>query len=437
METVLVIGSGGREYELARQMTLSKKVKKVYVAPGNAGTAQLVKTENVPIGPVAIEELTSFIKKKAVTAVIIGPDASVAAGVGDAIRELDVPVFGPNQDPGRLESSKVFATEFMHKHNIAQPQHWIASSLEEALDIITDKDPNSYVIKADGLAAGKGVVLPKTITEAKDVLIAMFSTDAFDGAGRTGVVIQERLNGPEVSAFAVSDGANIFMLPFTQDHKRLKDKDQGPNTGGMGSYCPVPISILSLEQGRKIQDIAQKTIAAIRKDGYPYKGVLYIGIMLAKERGGEPVVIEYNARFGDPETQVLLTSMEASGVDVADLLLSAARDDVSHISVPEYIKASATIALAATGYPNSPRKGDIINGLKKTYPNVIVQHAGTAQNDKNIITNGGRVLYVTGLGSTVAEAAEAAYAAIGKNGIHFDGMQYRTDIAWQTTSQGN
>lgn len=437
METVLVIGSGGREYELARQMSLSKKVKQQYVAPGNAGTAQLPKTENVAIGPVAIDELTDFIKKKGVSIVIIGPDASVAAGVGDAIRELHIPVFGPDQEPGRLESSKVFATEFMDRHHIPQPKHWIASTLEEAIEIIANKDPKSYVIKADGLAAGKGVVLPKTKQEAEDTLVAMFSTDAYDGAGRTGVVIQERLHGPEVSAFAVSDGTNIFMLPFAQDHKRLLDNDEGPNTGGMGSYCPVPDTIVNPEQTTQIHDIAQKSITAMKKDGHPYKGVLYIGIMLAEERGGEPVVIEYNARFGDPETQVLLASMQASGVDVAELLMSAARDDISHISVPPTITAAATIAVAAAGYPDSPRKGDTIHGLDKKYSNVIVQHAGTSHDGKDFLTNGGRVLYATGTGKSVAEALAAAYAALGKNGIHFKDMHFRKDIAHQTVKPSN
>jgi phosphoribosylamine--glycine ligase len=203
----------------------------------------------------------------------------------------------------------------------------------------------------------------------------------------------------------------------------------------MGSYCPVPGIIVSDDQIVRIHDIAQKTITAIKDDGTPYKGVLYIGLMLAKERNNDPVVIEYNARFGDPETQVLLSSMEASGVDVADLLLSAAKDDISHISVPENVKASATIAVAATGYPDSPRKGDVIHGLDKKYPNVIVQQAGTAQDGGNIVTNGGRVLYVTGLGVSVNEAVKNAYAALGSKGIHFKDMHYRTDIAWQAVDK--
>jgi phosphoribosylamine--glycine ligase len=431
MEIVLVIGSGGREYELARQMALSKKVKKVYIAPGNAGTAKLPKSENVPIGPVAIDELTAFVKDAAISAVIIGPDASVAAGVGDAIRELRVPVFGPNQAPGRLESSKAYAADFMSRHSIPQPEHWTASTLQEALEIIKDKNPTSYVLKADGLAAGKGVVLPDTGSEAQEVLAAMFSSDAFDGAGKTGVVIQERLHGPEVSAFAVSDGTNIFMLPFAQDHKRLNDHDQGPNTGGMGAYCPVPASIISYRQAVKIQAIAQKTIAGIKTEGTPYKGVLYIGLMLAKERGGDPVVIEYNARFGDPEAQVLLTSMQKSGVDVADLLLSAAREDISHFAVPPSITTAVTVAVATSGYPDNPRKGDEIFGLDKQYPDVIVQQAGTAMDGDKIVTSGGRVLYVTGTGDSVLAASKAAYGALGRQGIHFKDMHYRTDIAWQ------
>ncbi len=431
MQTVLVIGSGGREYELARQMSLSAAVGSVIVAPGNAGTALLPKTINAPIGPIEIEAQIALVKERSVDTVIIGPDASVAAGVGDALRAEGVAVFGPNLQPGKLESSKAFAADFMKRHSIPQPEFWTAGNLEEALEIIADKSPKSYVLKADGLAAGKGVVLPSSKQEAVQTLELMFSSDAYDGAGMTGVVIQERLSGPEVSAFAVSDGKDIFMLPFAQDHKRLQDGDQGPNTGGMGSYCPVPDTIVDSEQTAKIHDIAKKTIAAIASDGTPYQGVLYIGLMLAKQRGGDPVVIEYNARFGDPETQVLLTSMQQSGVDVADLLTSAANNNISHLQVPTSVKASLTVALAAIGYPNSPRKGDVIHGLGKKYKNVVVQHAGTAKKDSDIVTSGGRVLYITGFGDTVAEAAQHAYAAIGKDGIHFADMQYRTDIGYQ------
>jgi phosphoribosylamine--glycine ligase len=432
MDDVLVVGSGGREYELARQLVSSSKVQKLYVAPGNAGTAQLDKTENVAIGATDVDDLVSFVKEQGVQTVVIGPDAALAAGLGDAMRAEGLAVFGPDQHPAQLESSKAFAVEFMTRHNIPQPERWVAHNLEEALQIIADKKPETYVLKADGLAAGKGVVLPTTVEEAESVLKAMFSEDAYDGAGKDKVLIQERLHGPEVSAFAVSDGKNVVMLPFAQDHKRLKDNDEGPNTGGMGAYSPVPEKIVSADQAAKINDIAVRSIEAIAKDGTPYKGVLYLGLMLAEERGSDPVIIEYNARFGDPETQIVLSVLSESGFDVPNLLLQAAKDDISGIEAPGKLdKTALTVCLAASGYPENPRKGDVIYGLDKTYDGVIIHHAGTKQESDGIVTNGGRVLYVTGIGATAQEAADHAYAAIGPDGVHFDGMQYRTDIGHQ------
>lgn len=432
MSNVLVVGSGGREYELARQLAGSPKVEKLYVAPGNAGTAQFEKTENVGIGATDIVDLVTFAKENDVQTVVIGPDAALAEGLGDAMRAEGLAVFGPDQHPAQLESSKAFAVEFMTRHDIPQPDRWVANSLEEALQIISDKKPETYVLKADGLAAGKGVVLPTTTEEAESVLKAMFSEDAYDGAGKDKVLIQERLHGPEVSAFAVSDGTNVVMLPFAQDHKRLKDNDEGPNTGGMGAYSPVPESIVNADQTQKINDIAVRSIEAIAKDGTPYKGVLYLGLMLAEERGNDPVIIEYNARFGDPETQVVLSVLSESGYDVANLLLQAAQDDISAVEAPEKLnKTALTVCLASQGYPENPRKGDVIHGLDKTYDGVIIHQAGTKQEGDDIVTAGGRVLYVTGIGATPQEAADHAYAAIGPDGVHFDGMQYRTDIGHQ------
>lgn len=432
MGEVLVVGSGGREYELARQLSRAADVQRVYIAPGNAGTATLEKGENIAIEATDVEGMVAFVQKQNIPTVVIGPDAALAAGLADALRTVGVAVFGPSQAAAQLEASKSFATDFMQRHNIPQPKFWVAHDLSEALDIIKDQSPDGYVLKADGLAAGKGVVLPKTAKEAEQVLTAMFSENAYDGAGKDTVVIQERLHGPEVSAFAVSDGTNMVMLPFAQDHKRLKDNDQGPNTGGMGAYSPVPESIVSAEQTQKIRDIAERSIKAMATDGVPYQGVLYLGLMLAEERGGDPVVIEYNARFGDPETQIVLSLLSESGFDVANLLLKTARDAIENIEIPTVTgKTALTVCLAAQGYPANPRKYDIIKGMDKTYEGVIVQQAGTAVKDDQLVTAGGRVLYVTGIGDTPEEAATKAYAAIGPNGIYFDGMQYRTDIGHQ------
>jgi phosphoribosylamine--glycine ligase len=428
---VLVVGSGGREHELARQMSESPLVSRLYIAPGNAGTNSLGKAQNVSLAPTDIDGILALVQEKHIDMVIIGPDASVAAGLGNALRAANIPTFGPTKEAGQLESSKAFATEFMDRQNIPQPKHWTAHTAQEAFTIIADRSPDSYVLKADGLAAGKGVVLPETVEEATETVNSMFSGQKFDGAGKDGMVIQERLHGPEVSAFAISDGINIVMLPFSQDHKRLGDKDTGPNTGGMGAYSPVPSSIVSASQAQKINNIAEQSIKGMIQEGVPYQGVLYLGLMLAEERNGDPVIIEYNARFGDPETQVVLPALSEAGVDVANILLHAAHGDISGVTLPDSRKIAMTVCLAAAGYPESPRKGDEILGLDKTYEAVIVHHAGTKQEDGKLVTNGGRVLYITGIGDTIDEASAHAYAAIGPHGIHFDGMQYRRDIGHQ------
>jgi phosphoribosylamine--glycine ligase len=432
---VLVIGSGGREYELARQMTLSPLVGKVYVAPGNGGTAKLPNTENITTGPTDLNGITAIVKERGVELTIIGPDAAVAAGVGNTLRELQALVFGPTLEAGKLESSKSFAAEFMTRHDIPHPDCETVHSLEEALKAVENADPATYVLKADGLAAGKGVVLPQSKDEATMVLQEMFSGESFSGAGKDTVIIQERLSGPEVSAFAITDGTQFTLLPLSQDHKRLHDNDLGPNTGGMGAYAPVPESIVSESQYKKIEQIARQTINGMAEEGTPYQGVLYIGLMLAKERGDDPVVIEYNARFGDPEAEILLPILHESGIDVANMLLQVAKGDLSQVAIPAALpKHALTVALASTGYPDEPRKGDVIHGLDATYPNVIVQHAGTRYEDSTCLTDGGRVLYITGVGDTIDDAAANAYAAIGEQGIHFDGMQCRTDIGYQARS---
>jgi phosphoribosylamine--glycine ligase len=294
---VLVVGSGGREYELSRQLSGSKEVRTLYVAPGNAGTALLDKAKNILLQPDDVSGIVAFVGEHKVGAVIIGPDAAIAAGLGNALRTAKVPTFGPTKEAGQLESSKAFAADFMQRQGIPQPQHWTAHTQQEALDIIKDKAPETYVLKADGLAAGKGVVLPQTVDEATAAVADMFSGQRFGGAGKSGVVVQERLHGPEVSAFAVSDGKNFVMLPFSQDHKRLKNNDTGAITGGVGAYSPLPASIVSPQHSQKINDIARQTIQGMAKEGTPYQGVLYLGLMLAEEHGGDPVIIEYNARF--------------------------------------------------------------------------------------------------------------------------------------------
>lgn len=435
MIDVLVVGGGGREYELVRQMASSPRVCKIYVAPGNAGTAEVSKSENVDLSASDVDAIVKFAQRRKINVAMIGPEAPLVAGLADALRAVKVAVFGPSLQAARLEASKAFASEFMQRHNIPQPACLIVHSLPEALIAIKGKDPDSYVLKADGLAGGKGVVLPKSTDEAEQTLAAMLSGDGFEGAGKKGVVIQERLHGPEVSAFAVTDGTDFVLLPFSQDHKRLNDHDEGPNTGGVGAYSPLPETIVSADAKDKVHDIATRTIKGMTDEGTPYQGVLFIGLMLAEERGGDPVVIEYNVRFGDPETEVVLSCLSESGCDVPGMLLATAFGQIGKIKLPERItKTTLTVCLTASGYPENPYKGDVIEGLKQTYEGVIIHQAGTRREGSHVVTSGGRALYVTGFGTTADEAAKRAYGAIGNNGIHFAGMHYRHDIGWQVRS---
>ena len=434
MSKVLVIGGGGREHALTHEMNKSSKVDHITCAPGNPGTTTLEKAENVPFGPSDTSDILQLAQSlQDDLTVVIGPEAPLVDGLGDTLREHGISVFGPNANAAQLEGSKGFASDFMTRHGIPQPESIIVRNMEEALNAISDRNPETYVIKADGLAGGKGVVLPGTREDAEMTLFSMLSEGSFDRAGENGVVIQERLSGPEVSVFVISDGQNYSIIPFfAQDHKRLGDGDKGPNTGGMGAYTPVPAAMINDRQLEKIQEIAKLTIEGMSSEGTPYQGVLYVGLMLADQYDGDPVVIEYNARFGDPETQVILTSLTDSGVDVYDMIHGTATGHVPDLGPPQFSgRAALTVCLAAKGYPEQPEKGVVIHGLDKSYLDVIIHHGGTEQLGNDIVVSGGRVLYITGRGESVEEAAKAAYAAIGENSIHFDGMQYRTDIGHQ------
>jgi len=420
--SALIIGNGGREHAFAK--TLGDNVT-IYVAPGNAGTALMPNVTNVEINDPVV-----FVQEHNIDMTIIGPEAPLVAGVADTLRAANLDVVGPNATAAQLESSKSFACDFMDKYDIAYPKSTLIHSIDE-FSAITN-DATTIVIKADGLAGGKGVVLPESNAVAESTLKAMFE-GAYDGAGKNGVVIQERLTGPEVSAFALTDGTDFVLLPFAQDHKRLKDGDQGPNTGGMGAYAPVPESIVSTVQYEKIRDIAKKTVDGMKAENNEYRGILYIGVMLAQQRGGDPVVIEYNARFGDPETEVVLTILAQAGVDVYELLKST--DNKLNTSLLDGLninQSALTICFASAGYPESSHKGDEILGLDTKFPDgVFVHHAATALVDGKVVTNGGRVLYVTAVADTIDNAAASAYSVIGEHGVHFESMQYRTDIGKQ------
>lgn len=362
--------------------------------------------------------------------VVVGSEQPLVDGLADELRELGVTVFGPNKKAAQLEGSKAFTESFLERHDISRPKsETVTPDTFETYKL--PADVSTIVLKADGLAGGKGVVLPKTNAEASRVLDSMLSGDLHGDAGKK-VVIQERLHGPELSVFVVTDGTKYIILPYTQDHKRLKDNDEGPNTGGMGAYTPVPESIVSKSQSEKIETIVKRTIEGMRADENEFRGVLFVGLILAKERGGDPAVIEYNVRFGDPEAQVLIPYISDS-VDLFQLLEST---DANLIDAPDLGRGThfITVCLAAEGYPANPKTDQLVIGLDKDYKNVNIYKAALVEKDHKHYTSGGRVLYVTGYGESIDEAAKYAYNAIGESGVHFKGMQYRTDIGWQARS---
>lgn len=418
MAKVLVVGSGGREHALGWKLAQSSFVEKVYFAPGNGGTT-LVGT-NVPIGMTDVDELLEFALKEKIDFTVVGQEAALEVAIVDKFTAQGLKIFGPTQSAARIETSKAFSSDFMRRHGIPTPEAVEVDTLDAALKYVKGKNPSTYVIKADGLATGKGVVLPESEEEAQTTLQDMFSGKLFGEAGNK-VVFQEKLVGQEVSAFALSDGANIAMLPFFQDHKQIFDGDKGPNTGGMGAYTPVPI--VTREIAGQIKDILQATITGMSKDGNPYKGVLYPGLFITKDG---PKVIEYNARFGDPECQPMMQMVDE---DFYELLMQSAEGKLKGDVVKTKPGASVAVCLASGGYPGAYEKGKVIKGLDDvTDSDVVVFHAGTKKEEgSEFVTNGGRVLNVTAYGSDLKSAVDKAYEAVKQ--ISFEGMQYRTDIA--------
>jgi phosphoribosylamine---glycine ligase len=421
-------GAGGREHALGVALAASADVSEVYFAPDNGGTMAVGKSLDVQH-----DQLPDWAAKNNINLVVVGPEAPLVEGLADRFRAKGLNVCGASKVAAQLEGSKTFAFEFMEASKITQPPSQVVANEEEGLAAIAAMGgPNLTVIKADGLAGGKGVFLPESDEDAKTALERIFAGEV-DAVGSK-VVIQKRMNGPEASVFVLSDGKEFYIIPVAaQDHKRLLDGDKGPNTGGMGAYAPVPESILNKSQWQKVHEIAIKTIEGMEKNDTPYQGILYIGLMLAEELNGDPLVIEYNVRFGDPEAQVLIPLLTRAGVNMYKLLAATATPgDLAHISLPQSLnEAALTVVLAAHGYPESPRKGDVIEGLGHTYENAEIYQAGTTQEDEAIISSGGRVLAVTGFGKTISDAAEAAYNAIGSQAVYFADMQYRKDIGYQ------
>ncbi|MBV9349780.1 MAG: phosphoribosylamine--glycine ligase [Patescibacteria group bacterium] len=414
---ILIIGSGAREHALAWKLKSSPKCGMLYVAPGNAGTAMLA--ENVALDVKDNHAVVEFAREKGIGLVVIGPDDHLAAGLADWLFDAEIPVFGPRRGAARLEWSKAFAKDFMHRHHIPAARSQAFSVYEEALHYLRNQFM-PVVIKADGLALGKGVVIAETHEAAERALRAAMVEGAFGEAGRT-AVIEEFLEGKEISVHVLTDGMAGAIFPPSKDHKRAYDEDQGPNTGGMGVIAPVSgVAISEMDEIR--EKIIMPVIRGMAQEGNVFQGILYPGIMLTKEG---PKVIEFNARFGDPECESYMRLLES---DLLELMLASANGTLKNQSVSWSSDFAVTVMLASAGYPGEYQKGFPISGLEEATsdPSIVVFHAGTTKRGDEIVTAGGRVLGVSAVGKTLAEARERAYAAVQK--ISFEGMRYRSDI---------
>ncbi|HEX5801683.1 MAG TPA: phosphoribosylamine--glycine ligase [Azospira sp.] len=421
---VLVIGSGGREHALAWKLAQSPKVTRVLVAPGNPGTAREPLLENVAI--TAIPELVELAKREQVQFTVVGPEAPLAAGVVDAFRAAGLPIFGPTKAAAQLESSKDFAKRFLIRHNIPTAKYQTFSDAAAAHDYVNAQGA-PIVIKADGLAAGKGVVVAMTLDEAHGAIDMMLTDNRMGDAGAR-VVIEEFMRGEEASFIVLADGKHALALATSQDHKRLKDNDEGPNTGGMGAYSPAPV-VTPEVHARVMREIIMPTLAGMAADGLPYTGFLYAGLMI--DDAGQPRVVEFNCRMGDPETQPIMMRLKT---DLSDLIDAAIGGRLDQIEAEWDRRVALGVVLAAAGYPESPHKGDVIDGLPTTETeDVHVFHAGTAEQDGKVVTAGGRVLCVTALGDNVRNAQKRAYDVT--DGIVFEGRQYRRDIGHRAVAR--
>ncbi|MGE0079728.1 MAG: phosphoribosylamine--glycine ligase [Thiohalomonadaceae bacterium] len=423
---VLVIGSGGREHALAWKAAQSPKVSKVFVAPGNAGTAREPKLENVAIGATDIPALIAFVQQNDVGLTIVGPEAPLVLGVVDAFRAAGLRCFGPTRAAAQLEGSKAFTKDFLARHAIPTAAYANFTDLDEALAYVRAQGA-PIVVKADGLAAGKGVIVAMTLDEAEAAVRDMLAGNAFGEAGHR-VVIEQYLEGEETSFIVMVDGKHVIPMATSQDHKRVGDGDTGPNTGGMGAYSPAPV-VTPEVHARVMREVIEPTVRGMAAEGHPYTGFLYAGLMIDRE--GAPRVIEFNCRFGDPETQPIMMRLQSDLVALCEAALDGRLDQME---AQWDNRAALGVVLAAQGYPGDYRKGDVITGLDDgDSPEAKVFHAGTAQKDGQVVTAGGRVLCATALGATVAEAQERAYALAGR--IHWEGMQYRRDIGYRAVAR--
>ncbi|EKO3569612.1 phosphoribosylamine--glycine ligase [Vibrio metschnikovii] len=423
---VLVIGSGGREHALGWKVAQNPQVETVFVAPGNAGTALEPKLENVNIAVEDIAGLVAFAQQKNIALTIVGPEIPLVLGVVDAFRDAGLAIFGPTQAAAQLEGSKAFTKDFLARHNIPTAAYANFTEIEPALAYVREQGA-PIVVKADGLAAGKGVIVAMTLQEAEDAIQDMLADNSFGEAGSR-VVIEEFLDGEEASFIVMVDGKNVLPMATSQDHKRVGDADTGPNTGGMGAYSPAPVVTQDVHD-RVMREVIYPTVRGMAAEGNPYTGFLYAGLMIDAQ--GTPKVIEYNCRFGDPETQPIMMRLQS---DLVELCLAALDGKLDQVESKWDPRASIGIVLAAGGYPADYRKGDVISGLPtQEVAGEKVFHAGTSDQSGAVVTNGGRVLCATALGESVSQAQQRAYQLAQQ--IEWQGMFYRHDIGYRAIAR--
>ena len=413
---VMVVGGGAREHTLAWKLSRSKKVREIYVAPGNAGTAQIAR--NLDISPTNLDALAGTAKENKIDLVVVGPEAPLAAGIVDKLDSLGIPAFGPTREAALIESSKVFAKRLMHKYGIPCAKDAVFSSFKEA-EAYVKKQPVPVVIKADGLAAGKGAIVAQSMDEALKALSDIMERRVFGDAGNR-VLVEECLIGRETSLLAFTDGKTVVPMVTARDYKRAFDKDMGPNTGGMGCYSPSKF-LDKKAIDKAVKTVVEPVVKAMAKEGRPYKGVLYTGLMLTTEG---PKILEFNARFGDPETQVQLPLLKS---DLVDIMMAVIEGTLSRTRVEWDSGACVGVVMASGGYPGSYKQGLPVSGLERVDPNIVLFHAGTKMDGGKIYTAGGRVLTVASTGRSIAEARERVYLNLPR--ISFENCHYRKDIA--------
>ncbi len=421
---VLIVGSGGREYSIGYALNKEDKVKEIFYAPGNGATSDFATNLNIK----DYEELADFAQKEGIDLTIVGPEAPLVDGIVDIFKKRGLTIFGPSKDAARLEGSKVYMKNFLSKYNVPTARYIETSDLDKAIDFINTLTP-PIVVKADGLCAGKGVIIAKSKDEAIEAARDMLSGKSFADAGKR-IVVEEFLDGYELSVFAICDGENYKVLPAAQDHKRLLDNDEGPNTGGMGAYAPTPL--IDEELYKKIEErIIKPTLKGMREEGAPFEGVLFIGLMIVNK---EPYVLEYNVRFGDPECEVLMPLIKSS---VFDLFYKGATKDLDSLDIEFYDKYAVGVVMASKNYPysSSPPAEIIVDEIvhEDLKEHSHISYAGVSKEDGKLYATGGRVLVCVGIGDSIKEARDYAYLLCGQ--IHFAGKKYRRDIAYQALSK--